>query len=103
MPRQWIRSLSLRKLESFPSTLLSVLFAFLDSRIAGYKSRVFESRTKVGIVFEQCSRDAVSDRSGLARRTTASDVDNQIKLVRGFSQLQGLTNDHSQRFVGEAS
>jgi hypothetical protein len=82
---------------------LSVLFAFLDSRIAGYKTGVFESWTKVGVEFEQRSRDAVSDRSGLARWTTASDVDNQIKLVRGFSQLQGLTNDHSQRFVGEVT
>jgi hypothetical protein len=96
-------NLSFRKLESFPSTLLSVLFAFLDSRIARHKTGVFESRTKVGIEFEQRSRDAVSDRSGLARRTTAGDVDNQIKLVRGFSQLQGLTDDHSQRFVGKVS
>lgn len=98
-----IGSLPLGKLETFPSTLLSVLFAFLDSRIASYKTGVFESGTKVGIVFEQCSSDAVSDRSGLARWTTASDVDNQIKLVRRFSQLQGLTDDHSQRFVGKVS
>src|ERR1044071_1819758 len=95
--------LSLRKPEPFPSALLSVLFPFLDSRVAGYKTGVFESRTKIGVEFEQCSSDAVSDRSSLARRTTASDVDNQIKLVRGFSQLQGLTNDHPQRFVGEVS
>jgi hypothetical protein len=95
--------LTLRKLESFPSTLLSVLFAFLDSRIARYKTGMFESRTKVGVEFEQRSSDTVSDRSCLARRPTAGDVDNQIKLVRGFSQLQGLTNDHSQRFVGKVS
>ena len=82
---------------------MSVLFAFLDSRIARYKTGVFKSRTEIGIVFEQCSRDAVSDCSGLARWTTASDVDNQIKLVRGFSQLEGLTDNHSQRFFGIVS
>src|ERR1041384_6887040 len=95
--------LSLRKLEPLPSTLLSVLLAFLDSRITGYKTGEFESRTKVGVEFEQRSSDAVSNRSSLARRTTASHIDNQIKLVRGFSQLQGLTDDHPQRFVGEVS
>src|ERR1700741_980853 len=95
--------LSLGKLESFPSTLLSVLFAFLNSRIASHETGVLESRAKVGVIFQQRSGDAVSDRPGLARRATASDVDNQIKLVRGFSQLQGLTDDHSQRFVGKVS
>ena len=45
----------------------------------------------------------MSDRSGLARWTTAGHVDDEIKLVRGFSQLQGLTNDHSQGFVGEVT
>src|SRR5215208_3541294 len=95
--------LSLRKLESFPSTLLSVLLAFLDTGIAGHQACMLESRTKVGIKFEQCSGDAVSDRSRLASRTTAGDVDDEVKLVRGFSQLQGLTNNHSQSFVREVT
>src|SRR5215213_5215196 len=97
----WQCSLSLGKLESFPSTLLSVLFAFLDTRIAGHQTCVLERWTKIGIEFEQRSRDAVSDRSRLASRTTAGDVDDEVKLVRGFSQLQGLTNDHSQSFIRE--
>src|SRR5262245_56232714 len=60
---------------------------------------MFERRTKIGIVFEQCSRNAVPDRSRLARWTTTGNVDDEIKLVRGLSQLQGLTNDHPQSFV----
>ena len=95
--------LPLRKLEPFPSALLSVLFAFLDTRIARHQTCMLERGAKVGIELEQRSRDAVSDRSCLARRTTASDIDDEVKLVRGFSQLQGLTNDHSQSLVGEVA
>jgi len=40
-------------------------------------------------------------RAAQARRATTGHVDNQIKLVRGFSQLQGLTNDHPQGLVRE--
>src|SRR6185295_9258294 len=39
----------------------------------------------------------------LARRTTTFNVDDEVKFVRGFSQLQRLTNDHPQRFVGEVA
>src|ERR1044072_8074016 len=100
--RQWIQfSLSLRKLEPFPRALLSVLLALLDPWIAGHETSMLQSWTKVGVVFEQRSRDAVSDRSRLARWTTTRNVDNEIKLVRGLGQLQRLTNDHPQGFVGE--
>src|SRR6185503_121565 len=91
--------LSFRELEPLPSSLLFVLLAFLDSRIARHESSVFERRTKVGIVFEQCSRDAVPDRARLSCWTTTGNVDDEIELVRGLSQLQRLTNDHSQCFV----
>src|ERR1041385_1978911 len=64
---------------------------------------MFESRTKICVVFHQCSRNAMPDRSCLARWTTAGDVDDEIKLVRGLGQLQRLANDHSQGFVGEVA
>src|ERR1051325_1371202 len=95
--------LSLRKLEPLSRALLSVLLAFLDTRIAGHQTCMLESWTKIGIELEQCSRDAMPDRSRLAGRTTAGDVDDEVKLVRGFSQLQGLTNNHSQSFIGEVA
>src|SRR5918997_440597 len=91
--------LSLGKLEPLPGTLLSVLLAFLDTRIASYETGMFQRRTKVGIVFEQCSRDAVPDRSRLTRWTTTAHVNDEVKLTGGFGQLQGLTNDHPQGFI----
>jgi len=95
--------LSLRKLETFPRALLPVLLALFDARVSRNETSTLERGTKVGIVFEQSSRDAVTDRTRLARRTTASYVDDEIKLVRSFRQLQWLTNDHPQRFVREVA
>src|SRR5215211_6460928 len=96
-------SLSLRKLETLSRTFLSVFLALLDPWVAGHKTGMLESRTKIRVEFEQRSRDAVSDRSRLARWTTTRNVDDEIKLVRGLSQLQRLTNDHPQGFVGEVA
>src|ERR1044072_4497609 len=64
---------------------------------------MFECWTKVCVVFHQRSRDAVPDRSRLARWTATRHVDDEIKLVRGLSQLQRLTNNHPQGFVGEVA
>ena len=64
---------------------------------------MFEGWTKVGIELEQRSRDAMPDRARLARRATTGYVDDEVKFVCGFSQLQWLTNDHPQRFVGEVT
>src|SRR5215470_7561312 len=93
--------LSLRKLEAFPSALLSVLLALLDTRISRYQTGVFEGRTQVSIVLEQSSGDAVPDRASLSCRAASGHVDNQIKLACRFGQLQRLPNDHAQGFVGE--
>ena len=64
---------------------------------------MLERRTKVGIVFEQSPRDAVPDRARLARWATAGNVDDEVKLICGLSQLQRLANNHSQRFVREVA
>src|SRR3954462_11578766 len=89
-----IVSLPLRKLETFPSALLSVLLAFLDSGIAGDQTGVFERLSQVAIILEQRASDAVTNRSCLARRAAARDVDDEVELVRRFRQLQRLANDH---------
>jgi hypothetical protein len=73
--RQSKMALSLRKLEAFPSALLSVLLTLFNSWISRHQPGVFEGRTQVAIELNQGSRDAVTDRAGLARWTTASDVD----------------------------
>src|ERR1043166_10077271 len=64
---------------------------------------MFECRTKVRVVIPQRAGNAVPDRPCLTRWTTTSHVDDEIKLVRGLSQLQRLTNDHPQGFVGEVT
>src|ERR1051326_135875 len=64
---------------------------------------MFECWTKVCVVFHQRSRDAVPDRSRLSRWTATRHVDDEIKLVRSLSQMQRLTNDHPQGFVGEVT
>jgi len=96
-----LRMLSLRKLEPLACALLPVLLALFDAGISRDETSTLERGTKVGIVFEQGSRDAVTDRPGLACRATAGNVDDEIKLVRSLSQLQWLTNDHPQRFIWE--
>src|SRR5712692_904285 len=91
--------LSLRELESLARALLSVLLAFLDTRIARDQSRVFQCRPQVAIVFNQSSRDSVTNRAGLARRSAASDIYEHIELVCRLSQLHRLPNNHAQSFV----
>ena len=80
---------------------MSVLLAFLDSGIASDQTGMLKCWSQVNIILEQGARDAVTNSAGLTRWTTAGDVDEQIKLVRRLSQLQWLTNDHAERFVGE--
>src|SRR5689334_15506506 len=64
---------------------------------------MFECWTKIGIEFHQRARDAMPDRSCLAGWTTTRHVDDEVKLVRRLGQLQRLTNDHPQGFVGEVA
>src|SRR6185369_11359157 len=64
---------------------------------------MFECRTKVGVVFHQCARDAVPDRSRLPRWTTTSDVDYEIEFVRSLGKLKRLANDHPQGLVREVT
>src|SRR5690349_5238363 len=78
------KKLSLRKLEALACALLSVLLPFLDAWIACHQAGVFEGRTQVAIILEQRARNAVPDRSGLARGSAAGDIDHEVKLVRRF-------------------
>src|SRR5678810_241576 len=64
---------------------------------------MFKLGPKICVVLHQGSCDAVPDRSRLTRWTTTANVDDEIKLVRGLSQLQRLTNNHPQGFVGKVA
>src|SRR6266849_1923232 len=91
--------LSFRELEPLARALLSVLLAFLDPRIARDQSRVFQCRPQVAVVLNQSTRNSVTNRAGLARRSATCDVDEHIELACRLSQLHRLTNDHAQSFV----
>src|ERR1051325_44704 len=94
-------SLSLRELEALARALLPVLLAFLDARVACDEPRLLQGRTQVRVKFHQSARYAVADSSGLARRAASRDVDEDVELVGCLRQLQGLANNHAQRFVGK--
>ena len=86
-------------MEALARALLSVLLALLDARIARNQARLFQGRPQIAVVFDQCSRDAVTNRAGLPLRAAARYVDHYVELIRRLSQLQRLANDHPQRFV----
>src|SRR6187200_801716 len=62
--------LSLAELEPGAGTLLTVLLALLLARIAGQKACRLQPVAQLTVVLEQGARDAVPDRSGLARAAT---------------------------------
>jgi len=95
--------LPFRELEAFARALLAILLAFLNTRIASDQSRLLQCRAKVRVEFEQCAGDSVSNGSGLARRASTFDVNQNVKLGSRFSQLQRLTDDHPQSLIGEVT
>jgi hypothetical protein len=80
-------TLSLRKLEALPSTLLSVLLALLDAWVTGHKTCVLQRGTKVCIVFKQSTGYSVSNSAGLTGWSTTLYIDEQVKLIRRLRQL----------------
>src|SRR6266850_387480 len=83
-------SLSFRELEALARTLLSVLLAFFDSRIACYQSGLFQGRPQIGIEFKQRPGNAMADCSCLTSWTTTTNIDHNIKLSGSIGQLQWL-------------
>jgi hypothetical protein len=91
--------LSLRELEAFARALLPILLTFFDTRVARNQTCLFQRGTKICIVFQQRPRDAVANRSCLACRSAAANIDQNIKFSDRLSQLQGLPDDHAQGFI----
>ena len=59
------------------------------------------SAAKVRVKFHQCTRDAVTDRTGLSGRAAAVDIYQNVEFLGRFRQVERLTNDHLQSFVRE--
>ena len=80
--------LSFRELEALARALLSILLAFFDAGIARDQARLLQRRTKVSIEFHQRAGDAMANRACLARRATAANINQDVKLGGRLSQLQ---------------
>src|SRR6476619_6683140 len=93
--------LSLRELEALARALLSVLLALFDARVARHQTGLFQCGPQFVVVLNQRARDPMTNRPCLTRRTTAGDIDDDVKLGRGFSQIQRLPNNHAERLVRE--
>src|SRR5690606_36458594 len=93
--------LSFRELESRTGAFLTVFLTFFLARVACDQPRFFQCRTQVRVEFHQCTRDAVTNRSGLSGRTAARNVDENVEFRTGFRKAKRLTNDHLQSFVRE--
>src|SRR6476469_7994621 len=61
--------LALAELETRPGALLAVLLAFLLARVARQEPGRLQAGAQITIELEQGARDAVPDRTGLARAT----------------------------------
>jgi hypothetical protein len=94
-------SLSLRELEALAGALLAILLAFLDARVARDQARLLQRRSQISVVFEQRARNTMTDGACLARRASASHIDQDVKLCNGLRQLQWLSNNHAQSFIGK--
>jgi hypothetical protein len=93
--------LSLRELEALARALLAIFLALFDAGIARDQTRLLQHRTKVSIEFHQRAGNAMPNRARLARRATAANINQQVKLGSRLSQLQRLTDDHPQCLVRE--
>src|ERR1043166_34498 len=72
--------LSLRELEALAGALLPILLAFLDARVAGYESGLFQCRSQVCVVFKQRARNTVTNGAGLTGRSAAANINQNVKL-----------------------
>src|SRR5882724_5273399 len=104
IPKFGIRNLSalpLRELEALAGALLSILLAFFNARVTCDQARLLQCWTKIRIVFEQRTSNAVANSPRLSRRTATTNIDQNIKLGSCLSQLQRLSNNHTQSLVGK--
>src|SRR6266481_2359034 len=84
------QELALGELEALARALLSVLFAFLHSRIARQKSVLPQRRTQFWIEPRNRPRQSHAHRSGLPTHTAAVRRHDHVHLVGDIRELQGF-------------
>src|ERR1043165_3777640 len=92
-------ALAFRELEALARALLPVLLALFGARGARHESRVLARGPEVCVGLPQSARDAVAHSAGVPRRASARDVDDDVELVCGVGERQGLADDHAQGLV----
>src|SRR6188474_407280 len=76
--------LTLAELESLTRSLLSVLFPFLDPRIAGQEASFLEPLPQFDVVFHERPRNPEPQRAGLAGDAAAADRGEHVELIGRF-------------------
>src|SRR3954454_24430240 len=101
MPLKLPPRLSLAELEAFARSLLTVLLAFLDPRVAGQEARLLQPLPQFDVELDQRPGDAQAQRPGLAGDAAAGDGRQHVELIRGFRPRYRLLDLRAQRLGGE--
>jgi hypothetical protein len=95
------RELALRELLATAGLVEADLLTLDFTSIAGNKPGFRQRRLQRSIVLNQGTSDAVANRTGLARFTTAINVNHDIEGTKVLDELQRLANHHAAGFTRE--
>lgn len=83
--------LTLRELEAGGRWVQTVLFTFFSSGVAGKEPGTLKHTAQIFINSQQSARNAVAHSFGLTRNTAARYNNLNIKTLKSFGQVKGLT------------
>jgi hypothetical protein len=87
--------------EPFARSLLSVLLAFLDARVARQEAGLLQPLPQLDVVFHEGAGDPEPQRAGLAGDSSAADRGQHIKLIGRFGDRLRLLDLGAERLGGE--
>ena len=93
--------LTFRELETSASSALAIFFTFFGARITRQEAGMFERRTEVRVVVDECASDAVEHGASLTRFATAANVDDDVEVFGEVDEFEGLTENHAERCTVE--
>src|SRR3984885_9605877 len=93
--------LSLAELEPATRALLSVLLAFLHTRVAGQESVLAQRRTQLRVQLGEGARNAHAHRSGLAADAATLDLCAHLDLIEHLRKFQRLDRGGVPRDVAK--
>ncbi len=94
--------LSLGELRRATGSLEAVLLAFLHTRVAGEETSLLQHGAQVlAVILQQGAGHAVADSAGLAGDAAAGHAADNVELLVGAGEGQGLTDNKLQRVQTE--